>query len=373
MATGYDINNEDKEGISSNILILGNGFDIAHGLRTSYENFVSSTEKIINGKIDEPLVSEYEKRLLSNGYNSAKLGENLIFKLIFSSRITGTSEDWKDLERLIGVLVRCLSNFADFDCIESKVKHELYADHYCYVFLQQLTDKISDYNNYRKIGKVTENIKKDFGIFKEVLLIYLTTVLETTKLINKEEIDNNKREFSTIITLNYTDTFERLYDKSNGYRKVYHLHGSIADNDLVLGTLMKSDKKVPDTSFYPFYKDIQQINTDNTTTPKVIIEKCKDAEYIVTYGFSWSINDKHIIDAMLESGKRIVIVRYDDQKGSKEALNTSITEYLSSINKSLIDMVSDGTITFIDEFGNNQFQDFLIDLEKAKEDNSYFF
>lgn len=158
----------------SNILyIIGNGFDLAHGLKTRYQDF--------------------KKWLLQNGNQYFVKRIEALYPAICNN-----NGEWNDIERALGIFK--MDEVITFD--------KFFMDCEC----QEET--------YNDVGA---NIKSVTVVLPKLLHKWIDTIrLENVAKIY--EIDLN----SIIINFNYTSTIEQVYEMEP--TKVFHIHSSLKEN-----------------------------------------------------------------------------------------------------------------------------------------------
>lgn len=168
------------------LIVVGNGFDLAHGLNTRYSDF----------------------RIFLENYDS--LSENFKNKLTKYLFLEG---DWSNIESSLSQL-----NFEELCDDNSDLNVLDYADD---------NFKCSSYHDY-------PDAIKDGTSFIDKLPYYLKLWIKNIQCADIERkfsfIDNN----SLYLSFNYSDTLERVYgiNKNN----ILHIHGySQTDDDLICG------------------------------------------------------------------------------------------------------------------------------------------
>ncbi|MBQ9984137.1 MAG: bacteriophage abortive infection AbiH family protein [Lachnospiraceae bacterium] len=186
------------------LFIIGNGFDIAHGMNTSYEDFreylLSQCPKTVklNGLLPQ-------SKQLSDGAVFYPINEVLVFIEDIISKVEG--DKWSDLENTLGCLEydEYLDDWIEYE--SDNPFHEVYRNQEKVHVIFDLISKIPHYfNNWiRTISLESVTQKKDFR-----------------KLIN------NRKDY--FLTFNYTKTLEDIYECQN----VCHIHG-VQGSDLLFG------------------------------------------------------------------------------------------------------------------------------------------
>jgi len=177
-----------KNGFEKKLFIIGNGFDCAHGLKTSYDNFY----KYLSRK-------------------DASLDEQSLLDLLTDE--LGVYEDevnkvWSDLESLLGMV--------DFET-EIEMTSEYYIDQN-----DDNTDKDTDYYDYQVIDNM---LAKQFDV--ELLPSIFASWISTIDVIHAKPkgcfMKIIQGRFNKFLTFNYTRTLENIY---NVFLPM-HIHGSI--------------------------------------------------------------------------------------------------------------------------------------------------
>lgn len=206
-----DINNDS----SRNIVIVGNGFDMSIGLKSSYQNFI---EYIKNSR---RFVKDYEL------YN---------YNRLFLRKYENFHLNWSDFESLYEETVRKINirshkneephDILDIASVNDSIKrleedfHEYLSDEYP-KWIEQKTIQIGN-SDFKKF---TEEVNP---FFKKMI----------------------KDENTFFINFNYTNTIEDLcesvlYDPSNisqsrlevkkAKERVFHIHGSLEEENILFG------------------------------------------------------------------------------------------------------------------------------------------
>ncbi len=133
-----------------------------------------------------------------------------------------------------------------------------------------------------------------------------------------------------VITFNYTNTFETLYNTS---APIEHIHGNV-NSDIILGVNPdKSDELYDmDTTFLQFKKYFQRVffGTDIKYIKKVKAlqrtQKYEDGYTLYVIGHSLDITDKDIIMQLFEIATRVIIL-YHSQSAVKGYIKNLVEMY----------------------------------------------
>lgn len=293
-----------------NILVIGNGFDLAHGLPTKYTDFLEFC-RMIKKVYDVDFNDEEEeawnklnlkassgldtlKKLFIKLYSTRKFKENeieggVIEKYVeidgnydeFARRIINNlwidyfldnsqyqKDNWIDFESEISNVIQLL----DDDMYQKNGNHRIDNN------IDHLPDDFFNYYIYTSYEKITyrairDKLLNDLNELTRALEIYLCEYVAKIEIqVRLPDIDSIKADH--IISFNYSDTFFRLYTETE---KVYenkidsltydYIHGraninnTIEQNNMVLGIdeYLLEDRKNKDLEFIGFKKFYQRI------------------------------------------------------------------------------------------------------------------
>lgn len=220
-----------------NILLIGNGFDLAHELPTSYGDFLNYVELPSN-----PKTTEMMRNFWISGFLNKKgsLGQN-----------------WIDIESEISLVIQCL----EIHLKESKNSHLNITE---FPVLSRYFET-SKMNSYLVTGvvKLTNDELVNLAINEldsliAYLEIYLIEIEKCT--IQKKSPDIMDLEIDKVLTFNYTNTYDDIYKKSVEYD---FIHGKIGNrpNNMVLGIdeYLSDTEKDSNLVFIRFKKYFQRI------------------------------------------------------------------------------------------------------------------
>lgn len=267
-----------------NILIIGNGFDLAHGLPTQYKDFlkfVNVVNAIFDKKSYEEIVTKETEKITDEDerekeiektkdffdfINSLNNQEN--FKYIEDLHKLSSNNLWFDYFnlRLKDNVLFLKENWIDFECEISKViifldeldkKKNSFASVNNDKFLLEEPYFYIDDNEFAVLAKTCDSFltrnRKDidfsgdnlytisislFEEIKKVLLldlnkltrcleIYLSLYINSLDInVRIPEILELKDDIDCVLSFNYTNTFERLYAQPETHEVLYdYIHG----------------------------------------------------------------------------------------------------------------------------------------------------
>lgn len=101
------MNKEEKVG--NNILVIGNGFDLAHGLPTKYNDFMVAIKKCKSLKINPEAKPDSKETYINTMKLVAEQNGFIKYFLDYTNEVPG----WIDLERLIKDIIEYFKLFFD--------------------------------------------------------------------------------------------------------------------------------------------------------------------------------------------------------------------------------------------------------------------
>ncbi|MGY5341096.1 bacteriophage abortive infection AbiH family protein [Paenibacillus glucanolyticus] len=181
----------------SSLFIIGNGFDLAHGMKTSYEDF----RQYLKGNYPDASFKGYvpEGKMMPNGGMSYNDIDTIGFLMEVISNAEPDGEQWSDLETSIG--------FLDLD-----------------EYLDDWSDDDEDDNDWHKVYRNQDVASNLAGAILEITDYFSDWIgtIEIGECYSKNDIAqliDGEQDF--FLTFNYTETLELLYKAKN----VCHIHG----------------------------------------------------------------------------------------------------------------------------------------------------
>jgi len=297
------------------IIIIGNGFDLAHGLKTSYGDFINwlKTKKIEGS-------DEYIEHIYSPvwdaylGTNTPKLSVFLVRRHIEPKNLYEFLSNNKEyklvyknkfLEHLINA--QNLKNWAD---VEEEYFNEL---------------KIR-FHNYKKDKNIDSLVKlnRDFAQIKNYLEEYLSgqnekniTVKENLKASITKSFDLSDNvpepaELDKVLFLNFNYTsHEHHYAR---YRaQIIHIHGELknGENPIIFGYGYDDDEtyeRIKKINRNEFFANIKSFNYSNANNYKDLMTFMKSAPYqIYIWGHSCGSSDSTLLNELFENDNCVSI------------------------------------------------------------------
>ena len=304
-----------------NLLVVGNGFDLEHGLPTQYKDFLDfiyGFKILINGGYKNNGLIEFERKVI-NGENSyiddvnnrkkepRKFNECVKNMLLHEDAFTIKGfEEWSNQEHIKNLQSYCDDNvwieyfvdkrdkekktWIDFESEISEViqsldymrKYRIKAKEntsaYCNEKYFNMEEKIYkllnrgriynninslDHEEYKKI--VIERLKEDLNRLICALEIYLYVYVNSVD-IKTMAPDIKNVEIDKVLSFNYTDTYRKTYLKNHSkFIKYHYIHGQAnleeKKNNMVIGIdeYLDDDLVNKETNFIAFKKYFQRI------------------------------------------------------------------------------------------------------------------
>jgi hypothetical protein len=349
-----------------NILVIGNGFDLEHGLPTRYkdfldfiqgikllsskagiidkQSFIEELEITINQKVDEN-IKEYltqEKFIdpsLMKKWKEEEISKELIecannniWVRYFIKNMDYGKEGWIDLESEISYVIKCFEYMKNisksYKKNNSKFTTDLDRD------TEKIVNEILEYGElYIKVFElIDKNLKKVINILNEnlndlirCLEIYLEDCIANIKVeYRASDLENFKPD--KVLSFNYTKTHERYYKcvENNPinwqgtlvqFKQYEYIHGEAKldrakqDNNMVLGIdeYLDDDKKDKELEFIEFKKYYQRIYKRTGLEYNKWINDIRlnsNTNEIYIFGHSLDVTDKDILHKLLIESNR---------------------------------------------------------------------
>ncbi len=330
----------------SNILLVGNGFDLAHGLMTSYNDFLFLMKywdkfidryTIVNSD-EESITSDVFKKYLCNDLDNSnieKLGN--IFKhnswVKYYINCGAEIDGWIDFEKEMVPVISLFDKMLNKENILTNSElYEVAQLFNNYFEIINGTVIIEEKYKYRISGilkkKIVNDLKKEFEDFIHAFEIYFMEFVNKKKDI-KVLKQIKQIEAKYCISFNYTLT-EEIYGITKDY--VHHIHGKISENDqeknnMVLGVEDREDINI---DLVYFKKYFQRINKASGVRYKKFIENDlvivgdgfdSNNYNLHIYGHSLDQTDEDILKNIISNADSVIIYYYDDEDYARKIIN----------------------------------------------------
>ena len=372
------------------IIIIGNGFDLAHGLPTSYKNFIDwYIDKRVNN------LSTCHSNVNSDELCKFRISEHTWYSYIFSNygplwneilreslfkTIKGHPEYFQyNQSRFLEAITKCIekNNWVDiekeyynllskdFESSDNESIEQLNRELECLknnliVYLNEVEKKlINEYiidNNIKE--KIFEPInprdisieaKEKFEFFKNNRLAHdshyksLLNKYNTYKLLKDIDQRNSKELYLPdsilLLNFNYTKTAD-LYLPNEDIFKVNHIHGKLSNpKSIIFGygdELDDNYKKLLKDNNNEYLKNIKSINYLNYTNYREMLSYIESAPYqIYIMGHSCGLSDKTLLNTLFEHENCVSIkpFYYINEEG-----RDNYTDIVQNISRNFTDM-----------------------------------
>lgn len=335
-----------------NILIIGNGFDLAHKLPTKYTDFLDFLGNVrilkeempqnleqLSDKIDENL-RQYFFNSNSSHLDINSKHQNYITEMYELSKdnlwITWFNQErklnktlgkyWIDFEAEISKVIQKIeSTLLELSPIEECIDNynELRFNLYKYPIFDFFINKIYEIDTSDEINmeQITKRLHNDLNKLIRCFEIYLEDFVKNID-ISQLSLDIYNLNVDKILTFNYTNTYQKLY-----YTDVDcdHIHGkadinnNIESDNMVLGIddYLNEDEKFTNTNFIEFKKYYQRLIKGTNCDYKKWIDEINHTNYIIKhniyiFGHSLASTDRDVLLDFIENEKTIITIYYNN-------------------------------------------------------------
>lgn len=339
------------------ILIIGNGFDLAHGLPTSYDNFLDfcyiikyifdrkinlcqgNMDKINNimsqRKIDEKVEivvnqvminatsKRYYYKMIVDFYSC--INKNSWFNYFIKGKNfrSLSGENWIDFESEISKVIQQIREIRnilaenkgkELDSAEYSAANELFgcmdaAEIFPSIKRKNPNKEVYGLDFFRSsvfksvddVDRILNILLNDLNEITRALEIYIDAGINGITLSNKDKIKDFKDiNPDHVLTFNYSNTYKRLYDHA-GKKTYCYIHGeaniknSIENCELVLGIdeFLHGKSKDRELEYLPFKKFYQRIYKSPDNKYLDWVDEIKD-------GYKKYINRQKNLDVLLD-------------------------------------------------------------------------
>lgn len=320
--------------LNNNLLIIGNGFDLEHDLKTHYTDFFDTINNNVSSKNE--IILNNNKYLIKDN--------NLLLSLIKEykqNKLQGNN--WIDIETELKKIISLIEEIN----INNFIDNMSYYSGDEYTTIKKIQSKSSYYfknclfpfiigNNYYKYINEHYNIsikilEKDLNELTNMLRDYLLEQ-DISNLTKTKDISDIDYKITHVLSFNYTDTFRKIYSDIDD-DKIDFIHGSLNKNNLVLGineTLTEDTaNKIVDTVYFKKYfqriykkTDYKYVSWLDPTDYK----NYADFDTVYIHGHSLDESDKEILEKIINSVLKkytptVKIFYYDEKHYRQEVTN----------------------------------------------------
>jgi len=341
------------------LILLGNGFDLAHGLPTSYTDFIFNyckkeilccIEDYLNSRessFSQPFLGlnfieeKSNKAPMGNVFKNIKNHINdkeglldLISNKIYSIISLNKKED-KDYKALYEYYIEYSNSFVYNLVTENNGQNWSDIEAYYY---KKLIDCLGLSNLNGKIEKVKEEILKDVKILNEefvhvisALGFYLKEYVENKYSFEPQQefidilLGNKETESTLLLNFNYTKTAEMYLShlQKNNPAQLIQIHGKLnyyRQNPMIFGfgdeydKLYKVMEEFNDNSLFHHIKSFGYFRTNNYRNMESYVESKPYEIFII--GHSCGLSDRTLLKYLFEheNCRSIKIYHYQDKE-----------------------------------------------------------
>lgn len=268
------------------LFIIGNGFDLAHGMKTSYNDFKAYLESKYNCHAKETFDIP--------GYNCPEDKSTIAtFILDFFSKNGNNIQHWNDIEDVMGRNILIMEEYL----YRYNIIDDIYSKFFALGALSACVELIPIYFTEWVNSITTENVKIKDGF---------------RKLFNSED--------DIFLSFNYTNTLEDIYK----VKKVCHIHGIqhekiVFGHGIQIGLSVEYDLMTDlDCALFDVFKSLEK-NTDVIiNNNKSFFKELYEIDEIYTYGFSFSYPDLSYIKEICRYTTKKTIWYFSDYNSKEE-------------------------------------------------------
>lgn len=290
-----------------NILVIGNGFDLAHGLPTKYRDFLKFVEvirQVLNAKGKEidwkdihleikELIKINMENVRNNIFSQEQIWRELLEENFWIEYFLQCpmyqKENWIDFESEISNVIQSI----DFDMKNNNLKLDDDASIVSNFYLEKFFHKrlpaaVLDFGEdtqvitFREMRDVLyQDLNKLTRAFEIYLCEYVGKIqsVKISKEIKSLRIDH-------VLSFNYSHTYQKLYDKLKKIKYDY-IHGesrfnsTLESNNMVLGIdeYLNKESKDKEIDFIAFKKYYQRIYKKTGSEYKNWVDEIANSRY----------------------------------------------------------------------------------------------
>ena len=355
-----------------NILVIGNGFDLAHGLHTKYGDFIrfvqgfqmykESPDSVNNDYYDYFSSLKERKKEIFNELDNLIYGNRWLkyFIGICDKRQLEGKEGWIDFEAEISFIIQKLDDARK--TLNDRIRPGIVEARLNQTQLNVLCPILYPEQRPYRYNEIRFD-KSFIGIQKECLLNELNALVRCLEIYLSDYVSSEKcKQFKDIVELrinkvlsfNYTETYKNTYGKTGVEYNYIHGKARIDSNKDVCNLVLGIDEYLPDNEmnqdnefiqFKKFYQRIfkgtgchyvdwlDSINSINRSTTGSLSQ-----HNIYFYGHSLDVTDKDIIHKLIMAEKFKTTFFYHN----KEALGKMIANLVKVIGEEELVRQTDG-------------------------------
>lgn len=308
-----------------NILILGNGFDLAHGLKTTYMDFlnycIEKNSKRLIGMInygttfiDNIWLRHFITTCNNYGKNWIDLEEE-IFEVVLSLNKTLKDMSGGDIEVVFPLTFSIQKDILNFNQIIDYLKtcnNRIETDEKNYTNIEtndfsHLYFYIDNYQGF--INFIYDQLRAFVELFEKYLDEVIMSEINSEPKYQLSLLQDTKPNIMNILfvlNFNYTDTLTRLYEQIMDSRQKksirnFYVHGKINSNNMILGTQFYDNKNTDISPEFNVFRKHNQRHKYNT------IEEYQDLLHIIKNSNDNTKREFHVIGHSLDKSDSVIL------------------------------------------------------------------
>ena len=313
---------------SYNILVIGNGFDLAHGLPTAYNDFLEFAERVTHIFEFLDLKSEldyqhsyldgwdfdfYIKGMLREAFAKRRIvsdergehfevhgsslnevndliGDNVWFRYFLARRFE-IGENWIDFETEMSSVIQALDAARHMVETGKSIQETTEKEQVVLTKIRECSNGTTTnaYVSTQNIDGFTQCLYDDLKKLTRALEIYLSDFVAKID-VRKKSLDIENLDIDHVLSFNYTDTFEKKYKGDKKIECDYihgkvDIHHTIDENNMVLGIdeYLDEQRRDVDVEFVAFKKFYQRIYKQEPMYVKDWCRKIKQDDELEKY------------------------------------------------------------------------------------------
>lgn len=357
------------------MIILGNGFDLASTLKSTYKHFFSERiDEKVKEQLDDALIC-FKAQMMDSSYfgydtifkvkepnerlhqairtmqNRNRTSTHNIYEIIKTSNLTfwdlifyysgGKENDlqWQDVEQKMLEFFCSTAenaNFPNLEMIKSLLRGNFYnvnAETLLCLHLASFFPNREEYERENLLNYIYDELRTFEHYFVEYLkkIINCSYEQNAAKLLLKMTQANSLTEISdTIFSFNYTYPFSE-------YITIINVHGTVQEDNIIFG--IDQDKIDPNLDIYRFTKTFRQMTETKlaVTYQENILPDKEVIDEIVFFGHSLSLLDYSYFQTIFDhyelyQSKIVLIFYYKVYEGRiKEDMELDLAKKISKM------------------------------------------
>lgn len=336
------------------ILIIGNGFDLAHGLKTSYKDFLEFCELQIKNENSEYYdlcainlwLKHFVTRQIDLGNTWIDLESEIydVIKYLHQKKYLNGSNTLASINNKFIQINKSSTDF-NFNKFGSFLRephfNEIRSKEGCSPQFRPYLYNFYIENSLDLINLLYKQLREFTKLFEKYLLDEILTNIKDVKKY-RLMLDSKNNEIP-VLSFNYTDTYEKLYKAKSIYAsnflKYVYIHGKVCSGEncnLVLGThsfdRKENNKSLPiDLNLFQKHNQRHRYNTIEPYQ-EFIVQLTDHRRFIRpvfhVVGHSLDKTDHKILKHILLAKSNAVIKIYYHNEEAQEKLINNITDII---------------------------------------------